>query len=158
MAPVPSRETKMALDKMCVTQESSKWEPVDPASNKTTRFSIPKWFPTDQVKNDSFFRLFECAQIGQINHQKWSFQSLKSVMSSFHKIYFYELKVTGHSKMLYFCRVSPISTRLFCYITCIFKRPSLQLFRFKISQFVPFRRIIRCFHTKREKLWNFKSK
>ena len=36
------------------------------------------------------------------------------------------------------CRVSPISTRPFCYVTCTFKRLSLWLFRFKISQFVPF--------------------
>ena len=35
-------------------------------------------------------------------------------------------------------RVSPISTGLFCYITCTFKRSSLRLFRFKISQLVPF--------------------
>ena len=48
-------------------------------------------------------------------------------------------KVTGHSKIKFFGRVSPnISARLFCYITCIFKRPSLRIFWFKISQFVPF--------------------
>ena len=35
-------------------------------------------------------------------------------------------------------RVYPISTRLFCYVTRTFKRMSLRLFRFKISQFVPF--------------------
>ena len=29
-------------------------------------------------------------------------------------------------------------TRLFCWITVTFKRPSLRLFRFKIAQFVPF--------------------
>ena len=46
--------------------------------------------------------------------------------------------VTGRSKIKLFCMVSPISTRLFCYITCIFKRPSLQLLRFQISRFVPF--------------------
>ena len=27
------------------------------------------------------------------------------------------LKVTGHSKMIFFCMVSPISTRLFFYMT-----------------------------------------
>ena len=44
--------------------------------------------------------------------------------------------VTGHSKK--FCRVFPISSRLFCYLTCIFKRPSLLLFRFKISHLSPY--------------------
>ena len=49
-------------------------------------------------------------------------------------IYFFDWSL----KNVIFCRVSPISTRLFCYITCTFKRPSLRLLRFKISQFVPF--------------------
>ena len=40
--------------------------------------------------------------------------------SSFH------LQVTGHSKIEFFFRVTPISTQLFCYITCTFKRPSLR--------------------------------
>ena len=53
-------------------------------------------------------------------------------------IYLYHLKVTGHSKIEFFCRVSPISTRLFCYTTFTFKRTSLWLFRSKISQLVPF--------------------
>ena len=41
-------------------------------------------------------------------------------------------------KNKFFCRVSPISTRFFCHITCTFKHPCLQLFRFEIAQFVPF--------------------
>ena len=41
-------------------------------------------------------------------------------------------------KLNFFCRVSPNSTRLFCYITCTIKRTSFRLFRFKISQSVPF--------------------
>ena len=45
-------------------------------------------------------------------------------------------KVTGQPKKT--CMISPISTRLFWFITCIFKRPSLRLFRFKIDKFVPF--------------------
>ena len=44
--------------------------------------------------------------------------------------------MTGHSNFVFFCMVSPISTRLFCYITCTFK--CLLLFIFEISQFVPF--------------------
>ena len=40
-------------------------------------------------------------------------------------------------KLHFFCRVSPNSLFL-CEITYAFKRPSLQLFKFKISQFVPF--------------------
>ena len=36
------------------------------------------------------------------------------------------------------CRVYPISKRFFRFITCTFNRLSLQLFRFKIYQFVPF--------------------
>ena len=48
------------------------------------------------------------------------------------------LFLTGHSKIKFFCRVSPIQYRTFCYVTCTFKRTSLRLFRFKISQFVPF--------------------
>ena len=48
------------------------------------------------------------------------------------------IKVTDHSKIKFFCRVSPISTSFFCFITCTFKCTSLRLFRFKISQFVPF--------------------
>ena len=47
-------------------------------------------------------------------------------------------KMTGHSKIKLFCRVFPVITRLFCYITCTFKRPSLRLFWLQISQFVPF--------------------
>ena len=46
--------------------------------------------------------------------------------------------MTGHSKIRFICRVSPISTMLFCCITCIVKRLSLRLFRFKISQVSPF--------------------
>ena len=41
-------------------------------------------------------------------------------------------------KIEFFCRVSQISTSLFCYITCTFKRTILRFFRFKISQCVPF--------------------
>ena len=48
------------------------------------------------------------------------------------------LKWLVTQKFDFFCRVSPISTRLFWNITCTFKRPSLRLFRFKIWQFVPF--------------------
>ena len=33
-------------------------------------------------------------------------------------------------KNKFFCRVSPISTTLFCYITCILKRPSLRDLKF----------------------------
>ena len=47
------------------------------------------------------------------------------------------VKMTGHSKMFVFCRVSPINTRLFCYITCTFKRTSLWLFRFKFHNLSP---------------------
>ena len=65
--------------------------------------------------------------------------------------------MTGHSKIYFLGRVSPLSTSLFClFIICTFKRPSLRLFRFKIDQFVPF-----CMKTpkslpKREKFINFK--
>ena len=45
----------------------------------------------------------------------------------------YQLKVNGHSKIEFFCRVSPISTRLFCYITCTYKRPSLRFLYYKKS-------------------------
>ena len=48
------------------------------------------------------------------------------------------LKVTGHSKIDFFCRVSSISTRLFFNVKCTFKRTSIRLFRFKISESVPF--------------------
>ena len=48
------------------------------------------------------------------------------------------LNVTGHSIFFWGGGVSPISTRLFCYITCSFKRTSLRLFRFEIAQFFPF--------------------
>ena len=41
-------------------------------------------------------------------------------------------------KLIFFCKVSPIRTRLFCFITCTFKRTSLRLFRFKITQCFPF--------------------
>ena len=41
-------------------------------------------------------------------------------------------------KITFICRVSPIRTILFCYITFTFKRTSLWLFRFEISQFVFF--------------------
>ena len=51
---------------------------------------------------------------------------------------FIYLKVTGHSKIKFFCMVSPISKILFCYITFAFKRTSLRVFRFKISHSVPF--------------------
>ena len=37
-----------------------------------------------------------------------------------------------------FVRSPPSVQHVFCFITCICKRPSLRLFRFKISQFVPF--------------------
>ena len=40
------------------------------------------------------------------------------------------------------------STRLFCYITCTFKHTSLRLFRFTISQCVPFLIKIRKIHRK----------
>ena len=73
----------------------------------------------------------------------------------------FSLKVTGHSKILFFCRVSTISPRLFCFITCTFKRPSLQLFRFKISNYVPFCIYIDrfCgFLSKGDTLWNFRPK
>ena len=56
--------------------------------------------------------------------------------------FYHLLKVTGHSKNKCFCRVSPISKRLFLLNNMVhvrtFKGPSLQLFRFKISQFVIF--------------------
>ena len=43
------------------------------------------------------------------------------------------------SPIFLFVRVSLISTRLFWFMTCcIFKRPSLRLFRFKIDHFVSF--------------------
>ena len=38
----------------------------------------------------------------------------------------------------FFCRVSPISARLFCYIACTCKRSSLRLFRFKFHNVTPF--------------------
>ena len=47
-------------------------------------------------------------------------------------------KVTGHSKKIFVCPVSPFSTRLFWTFSWTFKRTSLRLFRFKISQCVPF--------------------
>ena len=52
----------------------------------------------------------------------------------------------------------PISTRLFCYITCTFKHTSLQLSKLKISQCFPF--LIKNLQNlqKGDKLWNFKSK
>ena len=50
------------------------------------------------------------------------------------------VKVTDHSKIQFFSWVSPISTRLFCCITCTFKRSSLWLFRFT-TKFVPFLQI-----------------
>ena len=47
--------------------------------------------------------------------------------------------MTGHSKIDFFSRVSPISKRLFgLKYNMYLKRPSLRLFRFKINQFVPF--------------------
>ena len=42
----------------------------------------------------------------------------------------------GHSKIKLFVGFPP--SVLFCYITCTFKRISHRLFRFKISQCVPF--------------------
>ena len=48
-----------------------------------------------------------------------------------------QFKVTGHSKKKKICGDSPISTRLFCCITCTYKRPSLWLFRFKIFTICP---------------------
>ena len=64
-------------------------------------------------------------------------RSFSQISSLFMEIVNCKLKVPGQ-KNYFFCRVSPISKRLFCYITYTFKRPSLRLFRFKISQSVPF--------------------
>ena len=47
------------------------------------------------------------------------------------------VKVTGHSKIKKFVGFPP-SKRLVCYITYTFKRTSLRLFKFNISQCVPF--------------------
>ena len=58
------------------------------------------------------------------------------------------LKWLGTQKLSYFCRVSPISTRHFCNITRTFKRTSLRLFRYQISQFVPFSNKIRKIYRK----------
>ena len=41
-------------------------------------------------------------------------------------------------KLNFSCRVSPISTRLFCYVACTFKSTSDRLFKLKISQCVSF--------------------
>ena len=48
------------------------------------------------------------------------------------------LKWLVTQKLIFFCRVSSISTRLFFNVKCTFKRTSIRLFRFKISESVPF--------------------
>ena len=69
-------------------------------------------------------------------------------------IMLFDLKVTGHSKKN--CRDSSISTILFRYKTYTSKGPSIRLFIFKISQFVPFfayfLQILRIFNQKWDKL------
>ena len=67
-----------------------------------------------------------------------------------------KFKVTGHSKMFFFCRVSPISTRLFCSITCTFKRPSLRSLHNLSPYGLKIRKNYRNY-AKGDKLWNFKS-
>ena len=83
-----------------------------------------------------------------------SFDKFRTTVSSIEAIsripgLFYKIRRVEQYKLQYnlkwlvsqnfiFCRVSPVSTRIFCYITCTFKRTSLRLFRFKISQCVPF--------------------
>ena len=44
----------------------------------------------------------------------------------------------GHSKIVFFVGFPHQYKTFFCYITCTFKRTSLLLFRFKISQCIPF--------------------
>ena len=45
---------------------------------------------------------------------------------------------TGHSKIKKIVGFPPSVKDFFCKITCTFKRPRFQLFRFKIAQCVPF--------------------
>ena len=115
------------------------------------------WFRGDRSLNDKSFAVLKQEYV------TWTIIKIKIPLTfNMWKKDKKSLKIlTGHSKILFLCRVSPISTRLSCYIRCIFKRPSLRLFRFKILQFVPFwiknpqNRSKIC--KKRDKLWNFKS-
>ena len=86
----------------------------------------------------------------------WVRRALKELVGG--GCFYKYLKVTGHSKKYCFVGFLQSVQDFFWFITCTFKRPNLRLFRFKISQCVPFCTKTTKNPSKWDKLWNFKSK
>ena len=67
-----------------------------------------------------------------IKHNKFDHSGF--LLQAPHYASFFKLKVTGYSKIKFFSSVQDF----FVIYSCNFKSPSIRIFRFKFSQFVPF--------------------